>query len=153
MAAAPAKIAREYHLAAQALAKAEKAHEAALDKLQAALDEYRAHDVGRLRLAARDSEAALATALKAADDLHRNYWRARREQMLVELPALLMWKRRLNRVYAAEGVLTHDPAGALIASTPAEGPAPDVVDDVDAVAIDAPFSELLRDLRGCWIRR
>lgn len=148
----PAKLAREYHAAMQALAKAERAHEAALDKLRAALDERRVDDVGRLRLAAGDSEAALARALKVADDLHRNYWRARREQMLVELPALLMWKRRLNRVYAAEGVLTFNPAGAIIASTPDEGPPPDVVDDADAVGLDAPFCDLLRDRRGCWIR-
>lgn len=149
----PTRLAREFHTAMRALAKAEHAHEAALDKLQAALDERRAHDVPKLRHAARDSEAALADALKAADDLHRNYWRARREQMLVELPALLAWKRRMNRVMCAEGVLTHDPAGALIASTPDEGPAPDVVDDEHAVGLDAPYSELLRDLRGCWIRR
>lgn len=144
------KPARNYHAAMSVLTRAEQRYQEALDALNAALAERRAHDVPGLRLAVGRAEHDVKLALEAATIAHRGYWHARRvelEPMLREAGVLM---HRYDRIARAEGPRTVHPALSQIRAFYADaGPQPDIVDDA-GVPIEPPDSELLGDAMGAW---
>lgn len=141
---------RQYHEAVSKLAKCEKRYREALDALDMALAEKRAHDVPGLRKAAAATEAEIKSALEAATLAHRAYWRSRRIELEPQLREAGVLMHRYDRIARAEGLRTVNPALSHVQAFFADaGPQPDIVDDA-AVPIEPPDCELLGDSMGAW---
>lgn len=142
------KPADTYHKAIQRLKKAEDAHRAHLNALEAAHQARNPSVITKARKAAEAGERDLAEALQAAADAHRAYWRERRAALVPELQRMAHVIRRFNRIAVCAGDPSNNPARTLL-----ETVSPILDDDItdDAgVPIEPPDSALLDDERGVW---